>query len=126
MKMKWTLVSKGMRPHDQLLNQLRRKVEKLEAHLAHFPQDAVHLQVNLERHPRQSAFQAGLILHLPPNTLRAAKSGSDPIPAFDHAVRALLRKIATLKSDLRRECDWNRAARENLIARPRAVAVETV
>jgi ribosome-associated translation inhibitor RaiA len=109
MKMKWTLVSKGMRPHDQLQSQLRRKIQKLESHLTHFPQDAVHLQVNLERHPKQSAFQAGLTLHLPPNTLRAVKSGIDPIPAFDRAVKAIIRKIAVLKSDLRHENDWNRA-----------------
>lgn len=116
MKMKWTLVSKGMRPHDQLQNQLQRKIQKLEAHLSHFPQDAVRLQVNLERHPRQAAFHADLILHLPPNTLRAAKSGLDPIPAFDHAVKALIRKITLLKSELRRENDWKPAARDRMAA----------
>jgi len=117
MKMKWTLISKGMRPHDQLKSQLRRKIEKLETHLSHFPQDAVRLQVNLQRYPKQAAFQAGLILHLPPNTLRAAKSGIDPIPAFDHAVKALLRKIAVLKSDLRHENDWSGAGLDQIAAK---------
>ena len=91
MKLKWNLLTKGMRPHRQLQKKLQQKIDKLETQLEHFPSDAVHLQVNLERHPRKASFSASLILKLPSNILRAEKPGPDPVPAFDQAVKALLR-----------------------------------
>ena len=100
-----------MRPHGQLREKLQRKIQKLETHLAHFPPDASHLHVNLQRHPRKLQFTAGLTLRLPSNILRAEKFAADPIPAFDLAVKALLRELAVLKSALRRESDWQRTAR---------------
>ena len=36
MKLKWNLVTKGMRPHAQLQSKLEEKVAKLETHLEHF------------------------------------------------------------------------------------------
>jgi ribosome-associated translation inhibitor RaiA len=110
MTLKWTLVTRRMRPHGLLKQKLEEKVRKLETHLEHFPSDAVGLQVHLERHPKKLWFQAGLILRLPSNTLRAEKRGADPIPAFDQAVKALLREVAVLKSALRHERDWSRTA----------------
>ncbi|MGO8675731.1 MAG: HPF/RaiA family ribosome-associated protein [Limisphaerales bacterium] len=106
MRLKWNLVTKHIRPRGQLQNKLQQKISKLEAHLEHFPQDAVHLQVNLACHPRKLWFTVALTLRLPSNTLRAEKSGEDPIPAFDQAVKALLREVAVLKSSLRREDQW--------------------
>ncbi len=109
MTLNWTLVTKGMRPHGQLQKKLQAKITKLETHLMHFPEDAVHLQVNLEQNSKRSLFLAALTLRLPPNTLRAEKRALDPITAFDHAIKALLREIAVLKSSLRHESDWQRA-----------------
>jgi ribosome-associated translation inhibitor RaiA len=106
MKLKWNLTTKGMRPHGQLRQKLQQKINKLEIHLGHFPQDAVFLEVRMEKHPRKPVFGAGLTLRLPSNQLRAEKAGADPVPAFDHAVKALLRELAVLKSALRRESDW--------------------
>ncbi len=111
MTLKWSLATKGMRPHDQLRQKLAKKVKKLEAHLEHFPADAVFLEVHLERHPRKTLFEAGLTLRLPSNVLRAEKSAVDPIPAFDQAVKALLREVAGLKSGLRHEAEWKRVPR---------------
>ncbi len=111
MTLTWSLVTKHIRPHGQLHNKLQRKIAKLEAHLEHFPQDAVHLQVNLSRHPRKLWFTAALTLRLPSNILRAQKSGEDPVPAFDQAVKALLREVAVLKSALRREYQWQHPAK---------------
>jgi ribosome-associated translation inhibitor RaiA len=112
MKLKWDLVTKGMRPHGQLRNKLEQKIHKLEAHLEHFRDDAVHLQVSLERHPRKLWFCSALTLRLPSNTLRAEKFGPDPVPVFDQAVKALLRELAVFKSALRRESEWQRVARQ--------------
>jgi len=110
MILKWNLVTKGMRPHGQMQKKLQQKVGKLEAHLEHFPPDAVLLQVNLRRHPKKLWFGAGLTLRLPSNVLHAEKFGPDPVPAFDLAIKALLRELAVLKSALRREAHWQRAA----------------
>jgi ribosome-associated translation inhibitor RaiA len=114
MTLNWNLATKGLRPHSQLRQKLQQKIQKLEVHLEHFPPDAVFLQVNLERHPKKPLFDVGLTLRLPSNTLRAHKSSADPIPAFDRAIRALLREVAVLKSSLRRESDWPRATRREI------------
>ena len=114
MTLKWNLVTKGMRLHEQLRAKLEQKVAKLETHLEHFPADAVHLQVHLERHPKRSWFGSALTLRLPSNVLESKKAGADPVTAFDQAVRTLLRKVGGLKSALRRESDWQRVARRKL------------
>src|SRR5690349_6338650 len=116
MTLKWILVTKRMRPQDQLRNKLRQKIGKLEEHLEHFPTDAAQLQVSLEHYPKKLLFEAGLTLRLPSNILRAKKSGPDPIPAFDQAIKALLREIAVLKSDLRRESRWQESKQPRLPA----------
>ncbi|HWI58810.1 MAG TPA: HPF/RaiA family ribosome-associated protein [Bacillota bacterium] len=104
-----------MRPHGQLRKKLQQKINKLEAHLEHFPSDAVHLQVNLQRHPRKPLFVAGLTLSLPSNQLRAEKLGPDPVPAFDQAIKALLREIAGLKSALRHENEYKQFSRREVM-----------
>jgi ribosomal subunit interface protein len=114
MTLKWSLTTKGMRPHGQLQTKLEEKVAKLETHLEHFPPDAVHLQVSLERHPRKPIFAAALTLRLPSNILQSEKTDSDPVPALDKAVKALLRELAVLKSALRRESDWHRVAQRKV------------
>ncbi len=114
MRLKWSLFTKGIRPHPQLETKLQQKIAKLENHLQHFPSDAVHLQVSLERHPKRAWFATDLTLHLPSNTLQSSKSGPDPVPAFDQAIKALLREVATLKSGLRHESDYGRVARRKL------------
>ena len=114
MTLKWNLVTKGMRPHAQLQGKLEQKIAKLETHLENFPSDAVHLQVSLERHPKRDWFDAALTLRLPSNTLQSKKSGADPLPVLDQALKALLREVAVLKSALRREADWERVARRKL------------
>ncbi len=102
----WTLVTKRLRPHGQLLNKLDEKVQKLAKHIEHFPPDAVQLQVRIESQPRKTTFDVSLTLQLPSNTLRASKSGPDPIPAVDQAIKVLLREVAVLKAALRHENDW--------------------
>jgi ribosome-associated translation inhibitor RaiA len=114
MTLKWSLVTKGMRPHAQLQSKLEQKIAKLETHLEHFPPDAVHLQVNLEQHPKRELFTAALTLRLPSNILQSKKSGVDPVPVVDQAAKALLREVAGLKSDLRHKNDWERVARRKL------------
>ena len=110
MALNWNMTTKGMRPHGQLHTKIEEKLAKLESHLEHFPPDAVHLQVNLQRHARKPLFAAALTLHLPSNILQSEKEAADPVPALDKAVKALLREVAVLKSALRHESDWQRVA----------------
>lgn len=114
MALNWNLTTKGMRPRGQLHARIEEKLTKLETHLEHFPQDAVHLQVSLERHPRKPLFAAALTLHLPSNILQSEKLAPDPVPALDKAVKALLREVAVLKSALRHESDWQRVAQRKI------------
>jgi ribosome-associated translation inhibitor RaiA len=121
MTLKWSLSTKQMRPHSQLRQKLEQKIGKLESHLAHFPADAVFLEVHMERHPKKPLFMTGLTLRLPSNQLRAEKLGADPVPAFDQAVKALLRELAVLKSALRHESEWQRFPRQEFVSAPARV-----
>ena len=122
MTLKWNLTAKGLRPHGQLRQKLQQKISKLEKHLEHFPADAVFLQVALASLPKKTQFGAGLTLYLPSNVLRAEKFAADPVPAFDAAVKALLRELTILKSSLRRETAWKRPARPQTFGGLRPVA----
>jgi RNA polymerase sigma factor (sigma-70 family) len=111
MEITWNLITKNVHRNKLLEKKLRQKVTKLEKHLKHFPPDAVHLQIALERNPKMENYLAALTLRLPSDILRSAKSAPDPIKAFDDAVRALLRTLESLKAKLRRETFWKRKDR---------------
>jgi RNA polymerase sigma factor (sigma-70 family) len=114
MTIPWNIVTKNVSPDDANLpleKKLRQKIGKLEKHLKHFPPDAVHLQIILERHPKKPIYTASLNLRVPSNILHSEKSGRDLIGAFDAAFKVLLRELGSLKSDLRRERFWKRQER---------------
>ncbi len=125
MTLAWNLVTKHLNAHDQLQEKIRQKISKLEQHLQHFPPDAVHLLVHLERHPKRDEFSAALTLRLPSNILHSRKVAVDPIPAFDLAVKALLRELAGFKSELRREEHWKRLERRQALREAMAVRFAT-
>jgi RNA polymerase sigma factor (sigma-70 family) len=107
----WNIVTKGVAAHGQVQEKVRSALSKLERHLEHFPSDAVHLQVVLDKHARKPEFTAGLVLRVPSNILRSTQVGSDPVSALSGAVKTLLRQLASLKSELRREVLWKRKGR---------------
>jgi ribosome-associated translation inhibitor RaiA len=123
MTLKWSLRAKGMRPHGQLRQKLQQKIRKLESHLEHFPPDATFLEVHLERHPKKELFVVGLTLRVPSNQLRSQKMSADPVPAFDQAIKALLRELAVLKSALRHESKWRQVSRSSPAVSRRLQAV---
>ncbi len=116
----WNVVSKHTEPNEQLKRKFRQKIAKLEQHLKHFPPDAVHLQIALDRHPRKPIYMAMLTLHVPSNILHSAKSAAEPITAFDEAIKALLRELETFKSALRREVLWKHKERRERLHQLRA------
>jgi ribosomal subunit interface protein len=107
----WNLVTKNLQVDGLLRKKLRQKITKLEKQLKHFPPDTVHLLVVLERQPKKPLHAAALTLRVPSNILHSEKSAPDVIKAFDDAVKALLRELESLKSDLRAETFWKRKAR---------------
>jgi ribosome-associated translation inhibitor RaiA len=107
----WNYVTKNLVGHELLRKKLREKITKLQKQLKHFPTDAVHLNIVLERHPRRNFHTARLTLRLPSNILHSAKSAPDVIAAFDLSVKALLRELQALKTDLRGEIAWKRKER---------------
>ena len=111
MTIKWNLVTKNLHGHELLRKKLRQKIAKLEKHLQHFPPDTVHLHITLERHPQKPLHTAALTLRVPSNVLCSEKTSPDVIKAFDDSVKALLRELDSLKSELRREMFWKRKAR---------------
>lgn len=121
----WNLVTKNLHGHELLRKKIHQKISKLEKHLKHFPADTVHLHIALERHPRKEFYTAALTLRVPSNILHSKKSASDVIKAFDDAVKALLREVASLKAELRRESFWKRKARRGQLRELKMVGFST-
>lgn len=111
----WNVVSSHTEPDEQLKRKFRQKIAKLEKHLKHFPPDAVHLQIALERHPKKPIHTVMLTLRVPSHILHTTKSAVEPITAFDEAIKALLRELESFKSGLRGEILWKRRARRELL-----------
>ena len=106
----WNFVTKNLQGSELLHKKLQEKLPNSKS-THHFPSDAVHLQVVLERHPKKPLHTAALTLRVPSNILHSEKSSPDVISAFDNAVKALLRELQSLKADLRRERFWKRKER---------------
>ena len=117
----WNVVSRNTEPDEQLKRKFRQKVAKLEKHLKHFPPDAVHLQIALDRHPKKPLFyKVALTLRVPSHILHSEKSAAEPITAFDDAIKALLRELESFKSGLRGEMFWSRKGRRKRLLQLKA------
>ncbi|HEX4639591.1 MAG TPA: HPF/RaiA family ribosome-associated protein [Chthoniobacterales bacterium] len=114
MRIPWNIVTKNFSPGDARLpleKKLQQKIAKFDRYLAHFPPDAVHLQIVLEKHPRKDRYLASLTLRVPSDILHSEEAGRDLIGAFDAAVKSLLRKLKSYKSSLHSEKFWKRKER---------------
>jgi len=114
MRIPWNIVTKNLSPDDARIplgKKLQQKIAKFDRFLVHFPPDAVHLQIDLEKHPRKDRYLASLTLRVPSDILHSEEAGRDLIGAFDDAVKSLLRKLKSYKSSLRREKFWKRKER---------------
>lgn len=112
----WNIVTRRLHGHPLLRERIRSKIRSLERHLQRFPSDAVHLLIELERHPRKEEHRAVLTLRLPSHILHADKSAKTVIAALSSAVKALLRELQTLKERLREEPQWKRKARRDQLS----------
>jgi len=107
----WNIVTRGLHGHLFLRQKIHSKIRTLERHLQRFPADAVHLLIELERHPRKEEHRAVLTLRLPSHILHADKSAKSVIAALSSAVKALLEELRDLKERLREEPQWKRKTR---------------
>lgn len=114
----WNLVTKNTALDEEFHRKLHQKVRKLDAHLIRFPHDALHLHVAIEKHPKKPLHTVSLTLRLPSHILHSEKSASEAIPAFDLAVKALLRELKTFKAHLRREHKWRTETFEETMPKP--------
>src|SRR5690242_12899927 len=128
MALPWNIVIKNVSPNDAripLEKKIRQKIAKFERFLKHFPPDAVHLQIVLERHPRKDLYTASLTLRVPSDILHTQESGRDLVGAIDDAVKTLLRELETYKSDLRGEESWKRRERRQKLRQLKATGFAT-
>jgi ribosomal subunit interface protein len=128
MALPWNIVIKNVSPNDAripLEKKIRQKIAKFERFLKHFPPDAVHLQIVLERHPRKDLYTASLTLRVPSDILHTQESGRDLVGAIDDAVKTLLRELETYKSDLRGEESWKRKGRRQKLRQLKATGFAT-
>lgn len=111
MTFNWNIVTRNLHGLELPQSKVRAKITNLEKHLKHFPPDAVHLHIALQRHPRKEEHTAALTLRVPSNILHSTKSAQDVIAAFDLAFSSLLRELELFKSALRGERLWKRKDR---------------
>jgi ribosomal subunit interface protein len=114
MKIPWNIVTKNVSPSDAripLEKKLQQKIAKFDRFLVRFPPDAVHLQIDLEKHPRKDRYLASLTLRVPSDILHSEEAGRDLIGAFDEAVKSLLRKLKSYKTSRHGEKFWKRKTR---------------
>ncbi|HEY0258015.1 MAG TPA: HPF/RaiA family ribosome-associated protein [Candidatus Methylacidiphilales bacterium] len=118
----WNIVTRNLHGHEQLHKKILEKIGKLERHLKHFPPGTVYLHIALDRNTKKDFFTAALTLRVPSHILHSEKSAPDVIKAFDDAIRALLRELENLKSDLRHEKLWKRKGRREELRELKAAA----
>ena len=127
MRIPWNVVTKNLSPDDARIpmeKKLQQKIAKFDRFLAHFPPDAVHLQIVLEKHSRKARYLASLTLRVPSDILHSEEAGLDLIGAFDEAVKSLLRKLKSYKSSLRGEKFWKRKERHEKLHALKATGFE--
>jgi ribosomal subunit interface protein len=123
MALPWNIVTKNVSPEEAripLEKKLRQKISKFERHLQHFPSDAVHLQIVLERNAKKPIYTATLNLRVPSHILHTRQSAHDLVEAFDEAVKAMLRELESLKSNERGEKFWKRKERRKKLHESKA------
>jgi ribosome-associated translation inhibitor RaiA/DNA-directed RNA polymerase specialized sigma24 family protein len=110
-KFSWNIVTRGLHGHPFLRENVHSKIRILERDLQRLPLDAVHLLIELERHPRKEEHRAVLTLRLPSHVLHADKMAKSVIAALSSAMKALLQELKSLKERLREEPQWKRKTR---------------
>ena len=99
----YNVLYKNLEPMPQVEEHLEKKIQKVQDLLPTFDDDAVKLDVALEKHARREEYYASLTLAIPRKTLRATEKGFDVFNAMNAAFDELLREVKKFKDMLKRE-----------------------
>ena len=114
MRIKWNIVNRTGQISELLGAKLRPKITKLEKLLAHFPQDAVHLQIILDSRGSDKAYIVALNLRVPSDVLHVSKESQSLVAALDEGVNALVRRLKRLKARYRQDYAWKHRRGEEM------------
>ncbi|MBN2130102.1 MAG: HPF/RaiA family ribosome-associated protein [Sedimentisphaerales bacterium] len=110
----WNIVDRAGQDHDVIAAKLRPKIAKLEKHLAHFPRDAVHLQIGLDSRASDKTYEVTLNLRVPSDVLHVSKESESLIAALDEGVNTLVRRLKRLKARYRKDHTWKHRRAERI------------
>ena len=78
-------------------DEIRRKINRISRHISHSKDEAVYLHVGVKPQGNRPDYYVHLVLHLPHHTVKADKHGPDAVDAAEHAVKAVISELETLK-----------------------------
>ncbi len=97
-----------MQGNHRLEEKVQEKVGKLGKLIPSFPEDAVHLQVVFEKHPKREEYTSSLNLSFPQRTLYVSDKETEPLFAANEAFNELFHRVKKFKSKLNREREMGR------------------
>jgi len=104
---------KNIESNPEIDSYCRRAVEKIGRLLPKFPEDSVHLKINLERHPQREQFSSQFSLHLPDKIITASERNQDTIKsAIINCREEILRQVKRFKAELRKETHLRKAQKQ--------------
>ena len=109
-----------LKTHQRLIDRHCAKIRKL---LPTFAADTVDLDVNLEKLPRGSQYQTGVVLTLPQRVIRVEEIENNPATSLVLAFTELRRRVKRFKSQLNRERLWRKAELETPESAPSTTAL---
>jgi ribosome-associated translation inhibitor RaiA len=107
-----------------LEEKIQEKVTKLRKLLPSFPEDAVHLQVVFEKHPKREEYTSSLNLSFPQRTLYVSDKEADPLFAVHEAFNELFHRVKKFKSKLNQEREMGRRRQKKV--EPSSVEFESI
>jgi RNA polymerase sigma factor (sigma-70 family) len=108
-----------LKTHQKLIDRHCAKIRKM---LPTFAPDTVDLDVNLEKLPRGSQYQTGVVLALPQRVIRVEEIEDNPTASLVLAFTELRRRVKRFKSQLNRERLWRKAELEAPASTPSPAA----
>ena len=116
--MKRTIELKRIGPKAQVRALLEDLIGRLEARLAHFPQDAVSIHVVFEENGSHKLCRTSIACHVPGHTVAAHEEDRDPGASIREAFGEVERQLEKEKALLRHEHLRHRAGRSAIAGEP--------
>lgn len=91
----------------------QRAVDKINRLLPKFPDDSVHLKINIERHPHRDQFSSHFSLHLPDKIITASEANQNNLKtAITYCREEIIRQVKRFKAELRKETHLRKAQKQ--------------